>query len=86
MWKGTLFEKLQALPKNAKPVTLLERDRDQAWTNVAEGIAKDAKAIAEEQPIDRAPSGSTIVASTPAAPPVVAQKRRWCAKWSRRVL
>ena len=68
MWKGTLFEKLQALPKNAKPVTLW-KNRDQAWTNVAEGIAKDAKAIAEEQPIDRAPSGSTIVASTPAAPP-----------------
>ncbi len=36
-WKGTPFSKLQALPKNAKPVTKWS-DRDEAFLNVAEGI------------------------------------------------
>lgn len=38
-WRGALFGKLQALPKNAKPVTTWE-NRDEAFLNIAEGIRK----------------------------------------------
>jgi class 3 adenylate cyclase len=37
IWKGALFEKLQALPKDAKPVTSWV-NRDEAFVSVAEGI------------------------------------------------
>lgn len=36
-WKNTPLAKLQALPKNAKPIRSWE-DRDEAFTNVSEGI------------------------------------------------
>ncbi|HZF47283.1 MAG TPA: TIR domain-containing protein [Polyangiaceae bacterium] len=36
-FKGAPFEKLQALPKDTKPVTSWE-DRDEAWTDVVDGI------------------------------------------------
>ena len=36
-WRGAPFGKLQALPRNARPVTSW-RDRDEAFKNVAEGI------------------------------------------------
>lgn len=36
-WKGAPFAKLQALPKDASPVTSWE-DRDAAFTNIVEGI------------------------------------------------
>ena len=36
-WTGAPFGKLQALPKNGKPVTLW-KDKDKAFANVAEGI------------------------------------------------
>jgi tetratricopeptide (TPR) repeat protein len=36
-WHGEPFEKLQALPTDAKPVTSW-RNRDQAWTNVVKGL------------------------------------------------
>jgi TIR domain/Effector-associated domain 2 len=38
-WKGALFGKLQALPKDAKPVTTWP-NRDEAFTNVAQGIRR----------------------------------------------
>ncbi|MEH2458574.1 hypothetical protein [Nostoc sp.] len=38
-WKGAVFGKLQALPKNAEPVTNW-MNRDQAFTDVARGICK----------------------------------------------
>ena len=47
-WEGAPFSKLQALPENAKPVTLW-RNRDQALMNIAEGIKKVAKAMNEAQ-------------------------------------
>ena len=37
IWKGAPFEKLQALPKDAKPVTSWG-NRDEAFVSVAEGI------------------------------------------------
>jgi hypothetical protein len=38
-WSGALFGKLQALPKDAKPVTTWP-NRDEAWLNVAQGIRR----------------------------------------------
>ncbi|MGK7885009.1 MAG: toll/interleukin-1 receptor domain-containing protein [Crocosphaera sp.] len=38
-WKGATFGKLQALPKNAKPITSWDNE-DEAFTNVAKGIRK----------------------------------------------
>jgi internalin A len=43
-WGEAPFSKLQALPKNAKPVRLW-RDHDSAWSNVAEGIEKVIREI-----------------------------------------
>jgi hypothetical protein len=39
IWEGSLFGKLQVLPKNAKPVTLWQH-RDAAFYDVAKGIRK----------------------------------------------
>lgn len=36
-WSRAPFAKLQALPKDAKPVTSWT-NRDEAWTNIASGI------------------------------------------------
>src|SRR6266516_4563721 len=47
-WEDAPFSKLQALPDNAKPVSLW-RNRDQALMNVAEGVKKVAKAMNEAQ-------------------------------------
>jgi hypothetical protein len=44
-WTGASFSKLQALPKNAKPITRWP-DRDEAWLNVAQGIRKVAEKLA----------------------------------------
>lgn len=44
-WDGAPFGKLQALPKNAKPVTRWE-DRDEAFLNVAQGIRKAVQQMA----------------------------------------
>jgi TIR domain/CHAT domain len=38
-WSGAPFGKLQALPKNAKPITKWD-DRDEAFLNVAQGIRR----------------------------------------------
>lgn len=43
-WHGAPFSKLQALPKDAKPVTLWP-DKDEAWTDVAKGIRKAAEEL-----------------------------------------
>lgn len=44
-WSGAPFGKLQALPKNAKPVTKWE-DRDEAFLNVAQGIRRAVQQMA----------------------------------------
>jgi internalin A len=43
-WKKAPFARLQALPKDAKPVSSW-RDRDSAWRNVAERIESLAEEI-----------------------------------------
>ena len=45
-WKGAPFGKLQGLPKDMKPVKDWP-DRDQAFTNVAQGIRKVAEKLAK---------------------------------------
>jgi internalin A len=47
-WQDALFGKLQALPKDGKPVTSWP-DRDEAWTDVAEGIKKTVEEIRRKQ-------------------------------------
>ena len=43
-FKGAPFEKLQALPKDARPVTVW-KDRDEAWTDVARGIRRVVESL-----------------------------------------
>ncbi|WP_437682888.1 TIR domain-containing protein [Sorangium sp. So ce131] len=43
-WHSAPFAKLQALPKEARPVTLWQ-DRDEAWTDVALGIRRAIEAL-----------------------------------------
>lgn len=43
-WSGTAFRKLQALPKDAKPVTTWA-NRDEAFLNIAKGIRKAVESI-----------------------------------------
>lgn len=57
-WRGAPFGGLQALPKNAKPVTEWA-NRDSAWRDVAKGIRKVAEQLAAGGPVGRAPSGKT---------------------------
>jgi len=66
-WSGAPFGKLQALPKNAKPVTTWA-NRDEAFLNIAQGIrkaiasicipqaAEPKRDIADSQPEPRQPS------------------------------
>jgi hypothetical protein len=48
MWQNTPFAKIQALPKDAKAVTLWQNN-DEALTNVAEGIKKIAEDIISKE-------------------------------------
>ena len=43
-WAGTSFGKLQALPKDAKPVTNWP-NQDDAWTDIAKGLRHVIEAI-----------------------------------------
>lgn len=44
-WQGETISKLQALPKDSKPVTSWS-NRDEAWTNVAQGVRKAIEEMA----------------------------------------
>ncbi len=45
-WSGAIFGKLQALPKNAKPITIWQ-NHDEAFLNVAQGIRRVVEEIAK---------------------------------------
>ena len=64
---GTPFAKLQALPTDAKPVTIWG-NRDKAWLNVQQGISKTVKEIAAGVNSKVASGGSSIVRSADDAP------------------
>jgi len=53
--EGAPFATIQALPKDAKPVTSWP-NRDEAWTDVAKGIRKLAETVAASRPPAPAPS------------------------------
>lgn len=62
-WTGAPFGRLQALPKNGKPVTVWD-NRDSAWVNVAEGIGKVVAALASGVSLERrGVSGSSFITS-----------------------
>jgi hypothetical protein len=48
-WNGAMFGKLQALPRNAKPVTLWN-NRDSAWLDIARGIRAEVEALLKGVP------------------------------------
>jgi len=64
-WEGSLFGRLQALPKNAKPITKWD-NKDEAFTDVVKGIKL---AIAEMQKAKTTPVAP--VPTTPKVEPVV---------------
>lgn len=59
-WNSAPFGKLQALPKNAKPVTTWA-DRDEAFLNITQGIRKTVQElmISSKSPVKREVSVST---------------------------
>jgi hypothetical protein len=66
-WNGAPFSKLQALPKNAKPITTWP-DQDEAFLNVAQGIRRVVEDIAKSKSSSSTAAGTTTPAtSTPAA-------------------
>ena len=48
LWKGTSLNRLQALPKDAKPITRWP-DRDEAWLDVTEGIQRAVEELLVER-------------------------------------
>lgn len=64
-WSGAPFGKLQALPKNARPVTSWT-DRDAAFLNIAEGVQKVAEMLASRPA--PAPRPAPSPPASPAAP------------------
>lgn len=73
-WEDSLFGRLQALPKNAKPITTWD-DKDEAFTDVVKGIKR---AIAEMQkakttpvaPVPTPPKVEPVVERVKPQPPV----------------
>src|SRR5215213_2393110 len=63
-WEKALFGKLNALPKNAKPVTKWG-NRDDAFTDIANGIGLVTEELKAKR---RAPVAATETAQPPAAP------------------
>jgi hypothetical protein len=64
-WLSAAFGKLQAVPKNGKPVTTW-KNRDEAFADVARGIREAASSLADEQSGGSASAG--LLASEPALP------------------
>ncbi|HIK04460.1 MAG TPA: toll/interleukin-1 receptor domain-containing protein [Trichormus sp. M33_DOE_039] len=73
-WSGAPFSKLQALPKNAKPVTTWA-DQDEAFLNIAQGIRR----VVEEISLSKTsanPTGKTTPVATSQAGLTDRQRRR----------
>ena len=62
-WQGSPFEKLQALPKDAKPVSVWA-NRDEAWLDVAQGLR-----IAVEKLTATIPRPKPLVCEVKSRPP-----------------
>ncbi len=57
-WNDAPFSKLQALPKNAKPITTWP-DQDEAFLNVAQGIRRVVENIAKSKSFSSTAAGTT---------------------------
>ena len=66
-WSGALFSKLQALPKNAQPVTSWASP-DEAFLDIAKGVRKAVESIAQSKPTLSVADASSAVTTSPAAP------------------
>ncbi len=83
-WKGAPFGKLQALPKNAEPVTNWA-NRDQAFADIARGIRQVVKELQEPEELEKPVSPSPKLGETqrsqettspsPKPPTVLPEKR-----------
>lgn len=58
-WTSTPIEKLQALPKDAFPITSWS-NRDEAWTDVTKGIRKAVEEIIESRRSEDLPLGRAV--------------------------
>ncbi|MEH2337790.1 toll/interleukin-1 receptor domain-containing protein [Nostoc sp.] len=65
-WNSAPFGKLQAFPKNAKPVTTWQ-DQDEAFLNVAQGIQRVVEDIAKSKPSSTVSGNTTAATSSPPA-------------------
>jgi hypothetical protein len=66
-WHTAPFAKLQALPRDGKPVTSW-KNRDEAFTDVARGIRETVKSLTSGSQNAPGPSPAVPVATTSAAP------------------
>ncbi|MEH2251903.1 TIR domain-containing protein [Nostoc sp.] len=62
-WNGAPFGKLQALPKNAKPITTWQ-DQDEAFLNIAQGIRRVVEEMAKSKPSTSTPAKNTTPATS----------------------
>ena len=72
--EGAPFATIQALPKDAKPVTSWS-NRDEAWTDVAKGIRKLAEALATSHPPEPPPNESPSPGAAHGGAPAIAIPR-----------
>ena len=63
-WSGATFGKLQALPKNAKPITTWS-NRDEAFLNVAQGIRRVVEEIAKGKTSAKVAPAPSVASSSP---------------------
>ncbi|MBC7970048.1 MAG: TIR domain-containing protein [Verrucomicrobia bacterium] len=66
-WSGAPFSKLQALPKNAQPVTSWANP-DEAFLDVAKGIRRAVEAIVQAKPTTSVADASPVVTAPAFAP------------------
>lgn len=62
-WKSALFGKLKALPSDGKAVTRWS-NRDEAFLNIAKGLRKAVKELADASPSPRKVTGTLVSSST----------------------
>ena len=66
-WRGAPFGKLQALPRNAKPVTRWA-DRDEAFLDIVEGIRKAVEELAASEDTSSPPASVAATKDTSERP------------------
>jgi formylglycine-generating enzyme required for sulfatase activity len=80
-WERAPFAKLQALPRDAKPVTTWN-DRDEAWYSVAEGVESAVEALLHERQArvaeTRAASQTLSSETPPDVTSILPQPFEWC--------